>query len=314
MLGGTNLSDYITKQLPVFPPETYDAPAAWEPGSTLSDWISSRVLELTYTAWDLAPFARDLGHDGPPFAWDPERRFRLRSELDAAYFHLYGIAREDVEYIMDTFPIVRRKDEAAHGEYRTRRVILEIYDHMARAAQTGQPYQTPLDPPPVDLATGEPRPATVTPLRPRTEPRPETAPSLPQAAEDRDEYAPEPPDRRAAQPEEQTNGATDTAPPEPSPPPGKQPQPSSEPVDPAHDGHAVPEAPNLYEAALALHACVPDGEKVERDTLLADAARELGHPKLTKKVRSALNKALKTEQDKGRLKTDWQVVWKPKKK
>jgi len=289
MLGGTNLSDYITKQLPVLPPETYDAPAAWEPGSTLSDWISSRVLELTYTAWDLTPFARDLGYDGPPFAWDPERRFRLRSELDAAYFHLYGIAREDVEYIMNTFPIVRRKDEAAHGEYRTRRVILEIYDHMARAAQTGQPYQTPLDPPPVDLATGEPRPATVTPLRPRTEPRPETAPSLPQAAEDRDEYAPEPPDRRAAQPEEQTNGATDTAPPEPSPSLGKQPQP------PGFQSPSSGQPPNLYEAALALNALIPDGERVQRDDLFADAARELGHKKLNRRVRRSLNKALRAE-------------------
>ena len=72
----------------------------------------------------------------------------MRCELDAAYFHLYGIARDDVAYIMDTFPIVKRKDEAAHGEYRTKRVILEIYDAMARAMETGEPYRTRLDPPP----------------------------------------------------------------------------------------------------------------------------------------------------------------------
>ena len=112
------------------------------PDTTLRDWLASRVLELTYTAWDLEPFARDLGYDGPPFRWDPERRFLLRCELDAAFFHLYGIERDDVDYIMETFPIVKRKDEAAHGEYRTKRVILEIYDQMARAAETGQPYQT----------------------------------------------------------------------------------------------------------------------------------------------------------------------------
>ena len=47
----------------------------------------------------------------------------MRCELDALYFHLYGIERDDVAYIMDTFPIVKRKDEAAHGEYRTKRVI-----------------------------------------------------------------------------------------------------------------------------------------------------------------------------------------------
>ena len=62
-----------------------------------------------------------------------------------------GLARDDVDY-METFPIVRRKDEAAHGRgaYRTKRVILEIYDAMQRASESGQPYQTLLDPPPAD--------------------------------------------------------------------------------------------------------------------------------------------------------------------
>ena len=55
----------------------------------------------------------------------------IRCELDAAYFHLYGIERDDVDYIMETFPIVKRKDEAAHGCYRTKDTILEIYDEMA---------------------------------------------------------------------------------------------------------------------------------------------------------------------------------------
>jgi hypothetical protein len=38
----------------------------------------------------------------------------------------------------------------AHGEYRTKRVILEIYDAMSEAARTGTPYQSRLDPPPAD--------------------------------------------------------------------------------------------------------------------------------------------------------------------
>ncbi len=111
-------------------------------------WITARVLELTYTAWDMQPFARDLGDDGPPFRWDPERRSLLRAELDAAYFHLYGITRDDTDYILDTFPIVKRKDEAAYGEYRTKRLILEFYDRMADAIRTGVPYRTAIDPPP----------------------------------------------------------------------------------------------------------------------------------------------------------------------
>ena len=85
-----------------------------------------------------------------PFHWDPSRRELLRAELDAAFFHLYGIERDDVDYIMESFPIVKRQDEAAHGEYRTKRLILEIYDRMAEAEVNGEEYQTLLDPPPAD--------------------------------------------------------------------------------------------------------------------------------------------------------------------
>lgn len=87
----------------------------------------------------------------------------------------------------------------------------------------------------------------------------------------------------------------------------------SEAVRIAHDGHATSEAPNPYDATLALHACVPDGEKVERDTLLADAARELGYPQITRKVRRVLNKTLNVEHNAGRLRTDWERVWRPRK-
>jgi hypothetical protein len=141
------------------------------------------VLELSYTDWDLAAYARDLGWDGPPFRSDEERRFLIRCEQDAAFFHLYlpteaggqwrparkadgcqydetpkelaelkrhfATPRDAVNYIMDTFPIVRRKDEEKYrGDYRTKRVILEIYDAMQEAIRTGQSYQTRLDPPP----------------------------------------------------------------------------------------------------------------------------------------------------------------------
>jgi len=111
-------------------------------------FITCRVLELTYTAHDLAPFAANLGDDGPPFRWDVERRFGMRAELDAAFFHLYGIERDDVDYIMETFPIVKRKDEQRYGSFRTKELILDVYDAMAEATRTGVPYQTILDPPP----------------------------------------------------------------------------------------------------------------------------------------------------------------------
>jgi len=154
-IGGTHMSSFIVEQLPIVARQVYEGPAGWT-ATPLRDWLLPRVLELTYTAWDLEPFAKDVGYDGPPFRWDPARRFLLRCELDAAFFHLYGLSRDDTDYVMDTFPIVRKNDEKAHGEYRTKRVILEIYDAMAAAARTGNPYVTRLDPPPADPRVAHP--------------------------------------------------------------------------------------------------------------------------------------------------------------
>lgn len=72
----------------------------------------------------------------------------MRAELDAAFFHLYGIERDDVDYIMDTFPVVKRKDVVAHGSYRTKEAILKIYDAMAAAKAAGSSYRTELTSPP----------------------------------------------------------------------------------------------------------------------------------------------------------------------
>jgi len=149
-LGGTHLNFFALKQLPVLSPETFGQQSPWDKTLSLSEWLRSRALELTYTVWDLAAFAEDLGYSGPPFRWDSERRFLMRCELDAAFFHLYGIRRDDVEYIMETFPTVKQRDERRHGEYRTKKMILEVYDAMAEAIRTGGQYQTILSPPPAD--------------------------------------------------------------------------------------------------------------------------------------------------------------------
>jgi hypothetical protein len=141
---------FIVKQLAVLPPSTFDAPTDWSRSETAGAWFTPRVLELTYTAWDLEGYGHDLGYDGPPFRWDPKRRELLRVELDAACFHLYGVDRDDTDYIMETFPIVKRKDIAEHGEYRTKRKILEVYDAMSKAIESEEPYQTILTPAPAD--------------------------------------------------------------------------------------------------------------------------------------------------------------------
>jgi len=68
--------------------------------------------------------------------------------MDAAFFHLYGIERDDVEYIMETFPVVQRREIERYGSFRTKELILQVYDAMTEAERTGHPYRTLLDPPP----------------------------------------------------------------------------------------------------------------------------------------------------------------------
>jgi hypothetical protein len=47
-----------------------------------------------------------------------------------SYPHLYGLTQEELAYILDTFPIVRRKDEEQWREYRTKRLVLEEYEGL----------------------------------------------------------------------------------------------------------------------------------------------------------------------------------------
>ena len=125
---GQNLNLFLIEQLPVIAQEAYQRSFGVK---TAREIVRDHVLRLTYTAHDMAPFARDLGYDGPPFAWKEEERRHLRARLDALYFHLYGISKEDASYIMDTFPIVRNQDVDEFGSYRTKEMVLAYMNALA---------------------------------------------------------------------------------------------------------------------------------------------------------------------------------------
>ena len=117
---GQTLNLFIVEQLPVVPHNRYEA-LCFGP-KTAGQIVREAVLELTYTAHDMAPFARDMSHVDevgnvkPPFLWNEERLVVLRSKLDAVFFHLYGVTdRDDIRYIYSTFPIVERKEKDAYG-------------------------------------------------------------------------------------------------------------------------------------------------------------------------------------------------------
>ncbi|WGS23995.1 N-6 DNA methylase [Bradyrhizobium sp. ISRA463] len=139
-IGATSFKLYLIKQIPILPPSFY-TPA------DLS-FITPRVLELTYTSHSMAPFARDLGYDGPPFNWDEDRRARLRAELDAFYARAYGLTRDELRYVLDptdvkgpdypseTFRVLKKNETARYGEYRTARLVLQVWDRLERGELT----------------------------------------------------------------------------------------------------------------------------------------------------------------------------------
>ena len=134
-LGGTSLIYSVVKQFPIIPCSNYR--------ERETKFVSPRVLELTYTAEDMRPFAQDLGYDGSPFEWDPNRRAVLRAELGAYYAYLYGLTRRELQYILDpkavmgedypseSFRVLKENEIKEFGEYRTQRLVLEVWDRFA---------------------------------------------------------------------------------------------------------------------------------------------------------------------------------------
>ncbi|MDP9376966.1 MAG: N-6 DNA methylase [Actinomycetota bacterium] len=134
---GANVLKFIVNQAPVPHPDTFAAPAPWQPTSTLQDWLHPRVLELSFTSWSLQPWAVDVGDNGPPFRWDPERRAVLQAEIDGAMFHIYGLDREQTSHVLGTFRALRDAETRTYGEFRTERLVLAEYDRMAAAIAAG---------------------------------------------------------------------------------------------------------------------------------------------------------------------------------
>ena len=127
---------YIVEQLPTLPPDTYAKPCPWDQRTTLEAWISQRVLKLTCTAEDMLPLADACGFTGGSFQaeyggrlnkWDEAERAELMAELDAAYFHLYGIARDEVEYILSTFKGIHDRADAFSGGATIAECVVQKY-------------------------------------------------------------------------------------------------------------------------------------------------------------------------------------------
>lgn len=135
-VSGKHINFFLIEQFPFLPPSAYtEADIAY---------ISTRVLELSYTSYSMRPLAEALGYTGEPFPWDEDRRAQLKAELDAYYAKLYGLTREELAYILDpttkypsdcptvTFPTLQNNELKKYGEYRTQRLVLAAYDELTR--------------------------------------------------------------------------------------------------------------------------------------------------------------------------------------
>lgn len=133
-IGGVTLNFYLVQQFPIFSPDFYAQRCPWNKRQTLEKWISDRVLKLTCMSNDMIPLAEAAGFDPPVHKWEPIERAELMAELDAAFFLLYGIDRDDAEYILSTFSgIVKEQPGLIDGSTTFER-ILRHYESLCQSA------------------------------------------------------------------------------------------------------------------------------------------------------------------------------------
>lgn len=120
----SHVKKFAIEQLPMIAPKEFDKTFGTV---TARQMVRDHVLHLTYTAYDLTPFARDLGYEGEPFIWDPAERRQLRARLDALFFHLYGLSEDDADYILDQFPVLEKNERREFGHYLTKQLVLGQY-------------------------------------------------------------------------------------------------------------------------------------------------------------------------------------------
>ncbi|WP_087508642.1 Eco57I restriction-modification methylase domain-containing protein [Cellulomonas iranensis] len=152
-ISGTHLKYFLVKQLAAPSPEVFDRSLGGVSYTSLRDWVVPRVIELTFTSHLLAPYARpwlqEMGDNANrPFQWSPERRQSIKVELDAAMLLVFGLKRGEAEHVIDSFGTLRKSEVKEHGDFRSKRSILAVYDAMTAAAEAGTVYVSPLDPPP----------------------------------------------------------------------------------------------------------------------------------------------------------------------
>ena len=132
-LSSPNLKSYILDTLP-FPRPSLEE--AW------AKRVSPLVLRLTCTSPEMTAYWNEMAAMGlceaapegtvPRSAFlNEESRAIARAEIDAVIARdVYGLSRDELSGVLDTFPVLKKRDEKTFGEYRTKRLILKSYDEF----------------------------------------------------------------------------------------------------------------------------------------------------------------------------------------
>ena len=125
---GRHLNITTFRQLPI--PTLADISKFHPHGEDAYTWLLRRVLELTYTSEALNSFAKDFGYTGTVFRFDENKRRTLRAEIDGFMAHLYGVSKVEFSYILDTFMVLKQRDETGYNKYKTKEDCLIAFDQI----------------------------------------------------------------------------------------------------------------------------------------------------------------------------------------
>lgn len=101
--------------------------------------LAGLALRLTCTAPEMTGYWNAMAQYGwcepvaegatPPGFTDPDVRAAARAQIDAVVAReLFELTVDELAGILDTFPVLRRREEKTYGEFRTKRLVLEWYE------------------------------------------------------------------------------------------------------------------------------------------------------------------------------------------
>jgi hypothetical protein len=124
-MSGSHLTAVILRQLPI--------PPANSESRSLIELVARLALGLSGAC---SPLAEDALQEGM-LVEPPTHPHQARATIDAAVALLFGLDRESLEYMLDSFDILAKIESERHGSYITKSLVMEKYDSVLRWRDAG---------------------------------------------------------------------------------------------------------------------------------------------------------------------------------